>query len=90
MSDGKLILAVIDKELKGKEIEEGNKVLDLKSDFYNGEEKSGEEVLKLAEFATQINAVGTNIVNMLKEKELIEKSLTIGGIPYAQTIIVRD
>ncbi|MBC8500434.1 MAG: DUF424 family protein [DPANN group archaeon] len=82
----KIILAIIDEELAGKKITEGNKVLDLNSSFYKGEKKRKEEVLDLIKEAGCLNVVGNKIVDLLKKEKLIDKTLKIGGVPYAQAV----
>lgn len=86
--DGKLVLAIIDKELLGKQILEGKKILDLKSSFYQGEEKSEEDILRLVKKANQVNIVGKNIVSLLKQKNIIDDFSQIGGVTYSQTVFI--
>jgi len=58
INEGKLILALCDKNLLGKKIEDQNIQLDLSSSFYKGEEADIEELKKLIKKAYIINAVG--------------------------------
>lgn len=88
--DGKLVLAIVDKQLLGKQILEGKKILDLKSSFYQGEEKSEEDVLRLVKKASQVNIVGKNIVSLLKQKNIIDDFSQIGGVSYAQTVFIQN
>ena len=89
-SKSSIILSIIDEELEGKTITEGEKVLDLASDFYKGEKKNEEEVLNSLNKASHLNIAGKNIVTLMKKEELIDNFLEIGGVPYAQAILVRS
>ena len=82
------IISIIDKNLFGGKIVEGNKILDLTSEFYKGEVKTKEEVLKIILKANHINVVGKEIIKLLKERELVDQVLTIDGCPYAQILLV--
>lgn len=85
-----IVLAIIDEELFGKKIEEGNKILDLNVNFYKGEKKSEEETLAIINHANHLNIVGNKIVAFLKSKKLIDVNLKINGVSYAQVAIVRN
>jgi len=84
VADNKIILAVIDKGLKGRIIEQDNKILDLKSSFYDGKEKTKKEVKKLIKTASHHNIVGENIVKIFKKENLIGQIMTINKVPYSQ------
>ena len=86
-SNGKLVLGICDKEIKGKKFEEGKLVLDLGSDFYNGEECSKEEILKLCKKAYIINAVGEKTVSFLRENKFVEEYSKIEKVPFAYVLI---
>ena len=45
--NNKLVLAICDEDLLGKTIEENDLILDLKSDFYRGEEMNETELKQL-------------------------------------------
>ena len=62
ISEGRLILAVCDKEVHGKKLEDKSAVLDLGSQFYSGEDKDKGSVEKLMPKAYTIHAVGKNSV----------------------------
>ena len=85
-SYGRLLLAVCDKKLLGKRFEEKGKVLDLSSDFYNGNEISEDKLRNLCKGAYIINAVGEKSVSIAIELGLAEKSdaLKIKKIPHIQ------
>ena len=83
-----IILAIIDENLLRKTITEGNKILDLKSDFYNGEKKTEQEVLKIIKNANHLNVIGKNIINLLLKENIIEEKSEINGMPYAQVAFI--
>jgi hypothetical protein len=86
--EGKLILAVCDKELLGKVFEEGKKHLDLSADFYEGETMDEDMVQSYLKKAYIINAIGKNAVGCCLKAGLIEKGSTkeILKIPYVNLI----
>jgi len=88
--DGRAVIALCDSNLLGKKFEQGNLQLDLTSEFYNGEEKSKEEILKLLRQPCHVNAVGKESINFLKEKGLISKEniITIADIPHVEVVLV--
>lgn len=89
----KTIIAVCDKELVGKRIEEGDKQLDLSSDFYNGEEiKDTMEIGDLLRNADIINLVGERSIKIGLDEGLIDKKsiIRIKNIPHAQAIVSNE
>ena len=87
-SGRKLILTVCDKEIIGKKFETPDLKLDLSSDFYKGEEKTENEIVKLFPAAYMINLVGQKSVELgLKSKIISKKDLVyIKNIPYVQAV----
>jgi|TARA_B100002003_G_C13995773_1_gene480940 hypothetical protein len=87
--DKRLLLAICDTKLIGKKFEEGNKQLDLTSEFYNGQEKSEQETINLMKKAYILNLVGENVVNLALKLELISGDHVdhISKIPYAQCLM---
>lgn len=85
------MLAVCDSELKGKKFSEEGKQLDLSSDFYNGEERSEEEVVELFKIVYIVNLAGEKCVEFAVKSGIIEKEcvVTIDRIPHAQGIVVK-
>ena len=84
------IIAVCDKELIGQKIIEGEKQLDLTSEFYNGEEITDiGEIGDLLRNADIINLVGEKSVKIGIDEELIsqENIIKIKNIPHAQAIL---
>ena len=86
-----MILAVCDSDVHGKRFEDGKAVLDLSSEFYNGEEKNAEETAALMEKAYAVNAVGKESVKIvinelgLAKKEAVK---TIKGAPHVQVLML--
>ena len=88
--EGRVILAVCDSELVGKKFEEGELQLDLTSGFYKGKEMSEERILELFKVVNIVNLVGKEAVGLGKKAGIIEKVITIEGIPHAEAVIVRE
>ena len=89
-ADGSRVIAVCDDDLLGKRFEEKNLRLDLSTEFYNGERKEGETLLKeIRKGRCHLNIAGEHSVDFCAKNHLIEKKNTIkvDGIPHAQAII---
>ena len=86
--DGRLILVICDSELLGKIFEEDNKILDLKSDFYQGEEKAEEEIIEKTQKAYLIHVVGKESMKLLKKLNLVseESIIKIADIPHVEIV----
>ncbi len=89
MKNGRILVALCDKELLGKKFEEGNKCLDVTVEFYGGEELDAVEVGDLVRNADYVNAVGTRAIELCVHEDVIEKEnvITIAGVPHAQSIL---
>lgn len=87
--DGKMILAVCDKDTLGNEYEEGKAYLDMTSEFYKGEERSEDEVKELMAKAYTMNIVGKDSVALAKKEGYVDKEniSTISDVPHAQVVI---
>lgn len=82
------VVAICDSELLGKRFEEDAFQLDVKENFYKGEQKTEQEVIQIildmkSEDAT-FNIVGEKSTNCAVKAGLISKDLikTIQGIPF--------
>lgn len=86
------MFAIIDDELKGKVIEEGDKVLDCSADFYKGDLYSEEETKKIMQAADNLNLVGKKTIELAKTLNLVAEDniRSIGGVLYAQTSRMDD
>ena len=89
--EGKLLVAVCDSELLGQKFEEGDKQLDLTSNFYKGDEKDDMTVGDTIRNANTLNLVGEKAVKLGIDEGMIDESHVkkISGISYAQAIIIR-
>ncbi|TKJ17401.1 hypothetical protein CEE44_02600 [Candidatus Woesearchaeota archaeon B3_Woes] len=87
--DKRILLVVCDNEILGKKFEEGNKQLDLTSDFYKGIEKTELEVCDLMRNCDMINLVGEKVINLAIKEGVIDSEHVkkISDIPYAQVVI---
>lgn len=87
-----IVLALCDKNILGKKFETEDFQLDLSSNFYQGEEKTEEEIKTEIKKAYIINICGEKSINFAKKENLVSNSQIkiIQQIPYAQIIIIRD
>lgn len=85
-----VILAVCDEELIGKTFEEGELHLEVNENFYKGEKKTKDEVIKLMKNIKYVNVVGKESVAVAIEAKLINKKnvLIINGVPHAQSFVL--
>lgn len=85
------LVAVCDNNILGKKFEENGLQLDLTSDFYNGDEKTEEDVLKIIKSAYIISFVGKDSVKFAIKNNLINEDcvLVVRSVPHAQCIIER-
>ena len=87
------IVAICDKELLGKEFKEENKKLEIKENFFNGEEISEEKVVELMKLKgvddATFNIVGEKSVNLAVKTGLVnEKAIgKINGVPFALVLL---
>lgn len=90
--DDRTVIAVCDSVLIGTKLEENGIVLDLGSDFYNGEEYEPTTIGDLIRNADAVNLVGEESVKLGIEEEIIDETTIkkVKGIPYAQAIILHD
>ncbi len=86
--DGRIVLAICDSNLLNKTFEEDNKILDLTSEFYKGEEKNKEETVAEIKKANIIHAIGEETINLLKDLKLLTENniLVVQGIPHSEII----
>lgn len=83
------IVALSDSELIGKSFEEGIKRIEIGQNFFQGEEKSKEEVIKILKNMEKedaaFNIVGKKSVETALDCGIIDKEgiITIQGIPIA-------
>ena len=92
IKEGKTLVVVCDKDVFGHIFEENDTILDLKSDFYDGEEMNEEEAGDLIRNADMVNLVGTNAVKLGVEEDIIDEEnvKTIEGVPYAIGVLIEE
>jgi hypothetical protein len=90
--EDRTVLAVCDTELVGQKYVDGDRQLDLTSDFYKGEERSDQEVGDLIRNADIVNLVGKNAVKLGLQEEVITQDhvVVIAGIPHAQAVVIHE
>ena len=90
--DGQKILALCDQELLGKKFEQGNRQLDLTSEFYQGEEATEEKIKELIKDVYIINLVGEESLTLIKKLKLTDEKhvIRIKNVPHAQVLLVRE
>jgi len=88
------IIAVCDKELLGKVFEEGNKVLDVKENFFKGEEISEAKLVEMmkelsSECDATFNIVGKKSIACAMTAGIVSKEgiRTVKGIPFALVLL---
>ena len=82
------LVALSDADLLGKCFTDGNKKIEIKSDFYGKELVSIEKGLKELESATIGNLVGRYIITHAIRAGLVHKDgvIWIAGVPHAQIV----
>lgn len=86
-------IAICDSNLIGKKFEENQKVLDLTTTFFKGEEKSEKKILEIIEKGTYedftFNIVGKQSTNLALKAGIIkpEGISSIQGIPVALVLL---
>jgi uncharacterized protein len=90
--DKRLILAVCDKDILGKCFTEKDRILDLRSDFYKGEELSETKLSQLMRSAYIINLAGKKSLAFAKKLNLVDNEtiIIIDKVPHAQVLVVSE
>ncbi len=85
-SEHGLLVIVCDKEILGKKFSEGNKQLDLTSDFYKGKEMTSLEATDIMRNADHLHIVGEKAVKLALDEKLIDQVniVIIANIPHAE------
>jgi len=85
----RLVVAICDKDVYGRKLIEGERVLDLTGPFFQGDEITVDELKEkisdcFKEDAT-FNIVGENSIRVAKELEIVkdEGIIEIEGVPFA-------
>ena len=89
--EGKKIVAICDSSIIGRKFTEGKVQLDLCSEFYEGEEKTENELDEITKRAYILNIVGTSSISWAIKKNLISEKniIKIKGIPHAQVVLIK-
>ncbi len=90
--ESRTIISVCDKELLGQLFEENGKQLDLRGDFYKGEERDVQEIGDLMRNADGINLVGDKSITLGIQEGVIdtEQVMKVKGIPHAQAALIHN
>lgn len=89
----RLVVAVCDLELVGKKIDEGEKQLDLSTNFFNGEKIDLKNLKYLVKKLEREDAtffiVGNRSVELFKELEIIDEEgiKTLSGVRFALALL---
>ena len=87
------VVAVCDKDVFGRKLIDGKRVLDLSGQFFDGdsmsEEKIREEIVRCSREDASFNFVGEDSVALAKELELVtdEGVVEIEGVPFALVLL---
>ncbi len=87
------VVAVCDSELIGKKFEEGNKQLDVKESFYEGEKVDGEKAIEMIKGLSlddaTFNIVGEKAVQMALESGIINEEGIgkVDKVPFALVLL---
>lgn len=87
-TDGKMIVAVCDKDIIGKKFKEGNLVLKLDESFYKGCEACEDEIQEALACASIANIAGERAIACAVGCGCIDPDtvIYIDGIPHAQMV----
>jgi hypothetical protein len=82
------LVAVCDIGLVGQTFREGKLKLEVKSDFYKGNESSIDEALREVDAADIANLVGEQIVEAAVREGLVDPTaiVRISGVPHVQIV----
>ena len=89
----RIIVTVCDSNLIGKKLEQGKFQLDLKENFFKGDEKSKQEAIeiirKMSDEDATFNIVGQESVDAALEAGIINKDgiKTIQNVPFALVLL---
>ena len=73
-AEDRTIIAIADKDLIGKEFEEGEKYLQVSKYFYGGDNIEEDEILKLIPNANSMNIVGKKSIKFCVKNDLVGES----------------
>ncbi|MDQ1253439.1 MAG: uncharacterized protein QG646_2606 [Euryarchaeota archaeon] len=81
-----VLVAACDKELIGKKLKHGDAAIEIRRDFYEGEDVSEEELQNALQKATTANLFGEKTVNCAVKCGIIDPDsvIMIDCVPHAQ------
>lgn len=84
-----IIMVITDIEIIGKKFEDEKLQLDFSKNFYQGEEKTEQDIVERLKKGYIVNLNGTNSINIGLKLNLIskEKIVTVNQIPHAQAYL---
>ena len=87
-TQGNKLVCVTDSDILGKRYVEGKLQVDLTSDFYKGEERNKEEIVRELKSAYVIHFTGKQSVALGIELDLVAAGhiLTAEGVPHAEVV----
>jgi hypothetical protein len=85
------LLAIADFSILGKTYSEGDIEIEVKNDFYFDNVCNEDEIKKIINKVTIVNAVGKDIIAILIKNKIIDENhvLYINGMPHAQIMTIR-
>lgn len=85
-TQGEILLSAADHDLLNTELREGKLHLKISEDFYGTVKVPDDTIRSSLELCTIANLVGSHVVNIAVEMDLIssENVIYIGGVPHAQ------
>jgi hypothetical protein len=89
-TDGKVIVAICDKDIIGKKFKEGNLVLKLEESFYKGCEACEDEIKEALVCASIANIAGERSIACAVGCGCVDPDtvIYIDGIPHAQMVLL--
>ena len=87
------VVAVCDKDVFGRKLAQGSRVLDLSGEFFNGDEMSEEdvfrEIVRCSDEDATFNFVGERSVGIAKRLGIVkdEGVVEIDGVPFALVLL---
>ncbi|MCH8906548.1 MAG: DUF424 domain-containing protein [Candidatus Heimdallarchaeota archaeon] len=87
------LIAICDEEIRGARLKHKGVTIVVRKEFYGNEVFTLEEALGELSRCTSINAFGTNICNLLVEKELVHPATVLwikhNGLQVGHVIVVK-
>lgn len=90
--EGRTLVAVCDEPLIGERLEEGDRQLDLRGDFFKGDLLTPGETGDLIRNADIVNLVGEESVALGISEGVVDASVVmrIAGVPVVQAVLLQE